>query len=65
LEEENMGQPLFVPNECVAFAARCMELAKREVDPVDREIWARIAKGWLDLAVQIEGPAAPTMGSRV
>jgi hypothetical protein len=51
-----MGRSLFDPKECVAFAARCVELAQCEVDPVDRKIWAGIAKGWLALAGEIVGP---------
>jgi hypothetical protein len=31
-------------------------LAQCEVDPVDRKIWAGIAKGWLALAGEVVGP---------
>ena len=51
---------MFDAEKCRANAARCTELASCATDPADREIWVKIAYGWLEMATEIErdGPAA-------
>jgi len=52
---------MFNAQECRANAGRCAQLAGCAADPADSVIWVQIARGWLEMAIEIEGGAKPSL----